>query len=249
MSARLMVLLGIAAIGAAIGIFGTVGPASADLLFGGGVNCSIVTPGVSCNPASPANFLGVNAANWSAPITGPVRAVGFNVVGPTPALLFVEGNMAAGSAGQSGIGIADASGGPDHEISPLNMVDISTPAAMAGQIVNATLSVDSLQTGEAFKWCAQPTAGLLGPECSTAPPIFGGTGPGAGPLQAIVPVTFGGANHFLAVTGTTVNGVIGDVKIEDFDVVPVSVPEPGTLALLLTGAAGLALARKRRNSI
>ena len=58
---------------------------------------------------------------------------------------------------------------------------------------------------------------------------------------------FGGANPFLAVTGTTGNGVIGDVKIEDFDVV--SVPESGTLALLLTGVAELTPARKRRNSI
>jgi len=247
MSGRLMVLLGIAAIGVAIGIVAMVEPASADLLFGGGLNCSIVTPGVKCNPASPANFLGVSAADWKAPITGPVTAAGFNVVGPTPANLFVEGNLAPNSTGQSGLGIADPSGGPDHEISPLNMVDISTPAAMMGQIVNATLSVDSLQTGEAFKWCAQPTAGLLGTACASAAPIFGGTGPDAGPLQAIVPVTFGGANPFLAVTGTTGNGVIGDVKIEDFDVV--SVPESGTLALLLTGVAELAPARKRRNSI
>jgi hypothetical protein len=245
MSVRLLMLLGIAAIGAVIGIGGMAEPASADLLFGGGVNCSIVTPGVSCDPTSAANFLGVNAANWKAPITGPVRAAGFNVVGATPALLFVQGNKS--SSGENGLGIADLSGGPDHEISPLNLVDISTPAAMMGQIVNATLSVVSLQTGEAFKWCAQPTAGLLGTACATAAPIFGGTGPGAGPTEAIVPVTFGGANPFLAVTGTTVSGVIGDVKIEDFDVVPVSVPESGTLALLLTGIAGLVLARRRGN--
>jgi hypothetical protein len=257
MSTRLAVLLGIVAIGAALGIVGIVQPASADLTFGEGPNCHIITPGVVCDPNNNANVLGVNNAQWNKPgsVTGLVNASGFLSNGTlTPQGLLVDGSGISSASAQDGIGISDLSGGLQHEINSTNMVDLSTPASLAGQTVHAILSVDSLQhlpgfTAESFIWCAEPTAGIVGTpgsaRCSS--PIFGSSG-----FQnelADVAVTFGGATPFLAVTGVTAGGVIGDVKIEDLDIVPVSVPEPGTLALLLTGVAGLALARKRRNSI
>src|SRR5262249_5496915 len=156
------------------------------------------------------NPLGVSSATWSAPITGLVTADGFNLGAvPTSAELFVEGDLAPGIGDQSGLGLVDKPGILDNEINATNVVDLSTPASRAGQTVTATLSIDSLQpsgipllNGEAFMWCAQPTEGVIGgPGSNCSGPIFGGTGPGTNDDQAVVQVTFGGADKFLAVTG------------------------------------------------
>ena len=61
-----------------------------------------------------------------------------------------------------------------------------------------------------------------------------------------LPAAYSAALPWLAVD--TFGSVFSDVKVENLDVA-VSVPEPGTVALLLTGMAGLVLARRRRNSI
>jgi hypothetical protein len=103
--------------------------------------------------------------------------------------------------------------------------------------IHGTLTITSLQGVESFLACPEPQG--IAPTLMNCndPIIESGNG------TQTVDVAFGGAvTPALAVTafGT------GDMSIAGFDVL---VPEPGTLALLLTAMAGLLLARKRRNSV
>jgi hypothetical protein len=248
MSRRLVVLLGVVVFAAAVGVVGMARPAAADLLFG---NCATngqhITPSVTCDPANPANSFGfppgVSSLTWSkdGSNNGDIVTEGFDrtPVG-TPAPLLVEGSA---NLEQQGIGIVDATGLVDHEINNTNLLDI-----FPGRFVNATFSIDSLQPGENFFFCKESTAGVIGvpggPGCSGD--IVANGIPGPESWTSPSPVSFGDPSApFLAIGGDVVGGVFGDVKVRDFDVVP----EPGTMALLLTGLAGLIVARRRRSSI
>jgi hypothetical protein len=242
MSTRLAVFLGIVAIGAAMGIVGVAQPAAADLFFGETDNglatgtCINHVPSIpNCGGADGGGSVLGPIEPWSGG-TGPitVQSRGFLKSDGSPINQFID-PMTAANPDQSGIGIAPPTGGFDREINVLSYdtLLVTNPS----HAFSGTISIDSLQPGETARVCAEPTQFVFGGvNCQDS------TLNGAVTQELTLPAGYSPANPWLAVD--TFGSVLSDVKIEDLDVA-VSVPEPGTVALLLTGIGGLFIARRR----
>jgi PEP-CTERM motif-containing protein len=241
---RLATVLGILTVGIVVVIAGPVLPASADLIFG---DCTaLVSVIVGACPGD----TGASVLNWHSAITGNVTTESFLKLTGTPngTTQFVD----AVDGDQSGLGITSQVGANifDNEITnfPIVRNGISilpvNPPSHTG-----TISIDSLQTlpaplvgQETAEVCAEPTAGVFGGLFCTSTALNGQV------AQTIpLPPGFSATRPWLAVDAT--GSVLSDVKIRDFDLAAVAVPEPATVALVLTGMVGLVLARRRRNLI
>jgi hypothetical protein len=253
MSGRFVVLFGIIGTGAAIGIVGMAQPASADLIFGavnGAGDCIAhvpTIPAASCE-AGLGTVLG-QTEHWISPTGVTVTSESFakNPTVTTTVNQFLD-PLPIGGVAQSGIGIAPPQGGADNEINnvlPTSALPpfgnfVSLLVTNPGNAFNGTISIDSLQPGETAEVCAEATADAFGGANCVPTALNGPTNQVLG-----LPVAYSAADPFLAVDALGLPG-ISDVKISDLDV---KIPEPGTVALVLTGIAGLVLARRRRNSI
>src|SRR5262249_25075603 len=151
-----------------------------------------------------------------------------------------------GGADQSGIGIAPPNGEADNEIN--NVTPVAITGSPSGNYVTmlvtnpnnlftGTVSIDSLQTGEEARVCSEPNANTFGGTALNCENTVLNDG-----VHQVIPTPpgYSAADPWLAVEAVNEPGVTSDVKISDLDVA-LSVPEPGTMALLLTGIAGLVL--------
>jgi hypothetical protein len=235
-------------VGAVVVLAGPVRPASADLIFGDCANITSVIIG-SCPGDTKANIL-----TWTSPVTGNVTTESFLKLGMTPGgtTQFVE---TMGGPNQNGLGITSQVGANllDNEItnfgSVANFISL-TPANTKSH--TGTISIDSLQTlpsplvgQEEAEVCAEPVVGVFG-GANCVKTTIGGAIAQTLPLPAAYTGP-GGADPVLAVDA--IGSALSDVKIRDFDLAAVAVPEPATVGLVLTGMIGLVLARRRRNLI
>jgi hypothetical protein len=229
MARRLGIVVGVlTAVGLVIGagaVF-SAPPAFADTF--GFADCTqIIGPaGFACP-----NDTGKTTLQYQSPAGLRVDTFGFDKAGPTPTNLYVK----QGGLDETGLGLTSPSA--DHEIESTQFVTIDTRMLPAGD-TSGMLTLQSIQAGEQARVCDEATNGVFGP-----------TGVNTCELTALVPpggmtqtfsVVFNSSLPWLAI-----DSVSGDVLIaSDFEV---AVPEPATIALLLTGVAGLVLARKRRS--
>jgi hypothetical protein len=222
-----------AVVGAGIAIVGVPAVASAGII----LNCGNVTTLII--GACPGDT-GLPVLHFQSTLTGETATVsGFikSTPGPTVTNLFVE----QGLVGQNGVGISAPSGGFDNEINATNFVSIKPDNPNAEF---ATLAIDSLQGGEMAVICPEPTAiSVPAAGCANGVTLTGNPmDPTSVSQTATIPLTPGGVASVTGINNLSTGGAFGDVKVEAFDA---TVPEPGTLALLFTGVAGLFLVRKR----
>jgi hypothetical protein len=253
MPGRFMMLLGVVAIAAATAVAGMAQPASADLVFGavdGAGNCIAHVPTIPAAICEAGTGVPLSPTeDWISPSGLPVTTQSFDQAG-TPINQFLTPSPIGGTA-QSGLGIADAI---DHAIAVGDFVDISTPASRAGSGGLAAVGMVGVFPGENLA-CAQSSPGPFAVPDPTARCVSIGftvipevveTQLDLGPFEFLT-ICPKGEVFCTTVSPSKVIPMTGAIKISTFDVVPV--PEPGALVLLLTGVAGLVLARKRRNSV
>jgi hypothetical protein len=138
-----------------------------------------------------------------------------------------------GGAGEIGLGtVIDTA---DHEITNQDYVNLDLSNLVANGIFSGTLTLESLQAGEAFEICSGSSTSTFGTACS------GPLGTGAGTFVANISWT-GSSDDILSITGVNNNVAGADVLIGSLTT---PTPEPATLTLLGLGMFGLAGARRK----
>ena len=194
-------------------------------------SCGLITPPIVTCPNVDAGTNVLTYANGGVSVT----ATGLNfTVFPTPNTpedLYVK---QAGS-GETGLGtVIDTA---DHEITNQDYVNLDMSNLAAHGIFSGTLTLESLQAGEAFEICSGSSTSSFGTVCS------GPLGTGATNFTANISWT-GTSDDILSITGVDNNTVGADVLIGSLTV-PTPTPEPATLTLLGLGMFGLAGARRK----
>ena len=216
---------------AAIVLGGAALPAAAVNISYDFTNCGAITPPPGTCPGD----TGTPTLTYT--VSGfPLTVNGFNSLGPgTPSNnLFIK----TAGPGETGIGL---SGQPQSEIQPNTFIELDTRKLPAG---TGTLSIGSVQSGESFKVCLGDTSGTFGSaNCS---PVITGPFPPNDITSLSVPFNQS-TDPFVDITAVGPHDDLPDdvLLLNATDEIP-PVPEPSTLALLLTGAAGLGFARKQK---
>lgn len=150
-----------------------------------------------------------------------ITAYGFNASGADN--LYVK----EGSGDESGLGLAD--GGTDHEIKPGSFVQLDLSNLAAKGVDSGTLTIGSVQKGEAYDICTSTAIGTLGTSCTPGTTNF-------------TPVTISWSSSDPIVGLTATNGDV--LLVNSMTTEPT--PEPGTVTLLGAGALMLAAMMFRR---
>lgn len=187
-------------------------------------NCGQITSLANC-PNVDAGTNVITYANGGLSVT----ATGLNIGVNTPENLYVK----QGGAGETGLGtVIDTA---DHEITNQDYVNLDLSNLVANGIFSGTLTLESLQAGEAFEICAGNSNAVFGSVGCTGP-----LGTGAGTFVANI--TWTSSNPILSITGVDNNVAGADVLIGSLTT---PTPEPATLTLLGLGMFGLAGARRK----
>lgn len=210
---------------AGVVLAGAVLPAAAINITFDSTNCGQITAPAPSPPTPCPGDTGTPTLTYT--VSGVSLTVnGFSGLGPSapPNNLFIK----TGGGGESGLGLSAQT---SNEIQPGTFIQLNTSGLPAGP---GTISIGSVQAGESFNVCLGNTPGKFGSvNCM----------PGTGPfppndIATLTGVPFNIPGYpFVDITASTGDVLVGEVS---------PAPEPSTLALLLTGAAGLALARKQK---
>jgi PEP-CTERM motif-containing protein len=229
MARRLGIVAGVITIAGLMVVAGAVfsaPPAFADTFMLSDCTQIIGPAGFACP-----NDTGKTTLQYQTPAGLRLDAFGFDKPA-TPTNLYVKQD----GVDETGLGLTSPSS--DHEIESTQFITLDTRMLPASDI-SGMLTLQSIQAGEQAEICDEATNGVFGPHAGNTCELTAVVPPGG--MTQTLNVVFNGSLPWLAI-----DSINGDVLLaSDFEVVPV--PEPATMALLLTGVAGMVLTRKRRS--
>jgi hypothetical protein len=178
-----------------------------------------------------------------------ITADGFSKLGtPVGGGLFIKNEGPLSS--QNGLGIGSQIA---HEIDSTEFVSLDLSTLAAEGITSGTLSIESISTaateppGEMVQIC---NSGLNAAFCaaSTFNHTFGANGGQGTPDTWAGTVDWTAGAPFLQISGFINGAANSDVLVDSLTAEKVSVPEPGSMALIAAGLVGLVFERYRKVS-
>jgi hypothetical protein len=134
--------------------------------------------------------------------------------------------------GETGLGLASFA---DTEIVPATLVQLDLLNLQSANLKNLTMTIGSLQTGEAFAVFNSDTAAA---NLATGTLLQEGTG--GGTLTFTIPGLISNLDRYVWITA-----ISGNVLLDDGLSATTSVPEPATLLMIGLGLVGLAGIRRK----